>query len=1102
MRMLIASTGLLCSKARAYKCVELAVSASRYYDEASCPYRRVMNRFAVLCCLCAFSVTMFNSDVVAARSSASALARIDSVRLKFDVLSTKDGLSQGMVRCIYQDREGFLWFATKDGLNKYDGYSFVVYRNSPQDSLSLPDNYVSQILEDDQGNFWVGTVAKRLCAFDRKSERFYPVVYKDELRAPQRNEVRRLEVRGNRLLVQMLRDIYVYDISKVKAEDYRKQGRVELQAVLDFNAAFPNLNYIEGRPFKVSTTWLQDGRLLVCYADTLHICNPNKDFSTWKIEAHPMTDYGTRPDPVGATHILEVADKHLFVIQNGMQLVCYDYQASKVVFNQELDWKNDLVSRPQRDPRGNFRIACRSDYYVFDPSQFRLTKIINDQNLRLTGLTTCIDRDGVMWSGTNGYGATRYSPFKDKFKVLRKEEGIVFNATTDNAELFQLRAPDKTQGSQLLSSHIVPARYASLNAKSAEICRDLDGNSWFVFNDRNLGYAKLVCLESQKASMKAVEIDMGPPTAESKLMMSRDNTLALSFLDSTNTYRFWIIDCGTKTVRTRATLAPKKQLFEYPFVSQILNAPNGIYWFATLQGLFRFDLKTASWRHYGNDPKNPRTLGTNAIFSVCADAQKPNDYVWVGTNGAGLMHLECETGYCTAYTENDGLANNVINGVISDNASNLWMSTNHGITVMLASSLSGDAKGVSCINYSDDNGLGDYEFNRYEFAKLRDGRLVFGGINNLTVFDPASVLQSRNVSTIRFTRLSVMGQTISAIERPDIIDQPISYARTITLPYDQSSFSIEFAVLEFSSATQKQYRYWVDGVQSTWINNGSKNSVSFSNLEPGSYVLHIQGRNSFGQWSNEDVFVNIVIVPPWWRTWWFRLLALLTLVAIAVSFYRYRVSQIRKFYELRNSIARDLHDEIGSTLSSISLSTDVLLRSQKLSPDVVSMLQRMGLNAHSMMESISDIVWTINSRNDTFESLLDRITAYCVETLESLNIKLELEIDDNLRAYKLDMAKRRSLYLFIKESFNNIARHSKATRASFSLRQLSEKRVELVIYDDGIGFAVEGQLKDHKTLGGNGLYNLAERAKELGAEYSIGNRAEGQGVEIRMRFKV
>jgi two-component sensor histidine kinase len=479
------------------------------------------------------------------------------------------------------------------------------------------------------------------------------------------------------------------------------------------------------------------------------------------------------------------------------------------------------------------------------------------------------------------------------------------------------------------------------------------------------------------------------------------------------------------------------------------------------------------------------------LFSICPDPKETDKYLWIGTNGAGFNRFEFATGRCIRYSEKDGLSNNVVYGILSDEAGNLWMSTNKGLTCF-------NPTDKVFRNFTESDGLQGDEFNRYQSLKLNSGELLFGGVNGITIFKPAEVLVQNPAPNLVLTGFSVFNKPVSYKNDSSIMNALIGYVKTITLPYDKNMFAIEFAALESSPPEKKQYKYLLEGFNKEWIDNGSKNSVSFTNLDPGQYTFHVTGTNRDGVWSKNEASVIIDILPPWWGTWWFRCLVVAAIAAAVYGFYRYRLRQALKLHTLRNNIARDLHDEIGSTLSSISLYGESAKMMIKDDHPLNNVLSKISNSTNNMMESMSDIVWAINTRNDQFDNVINRMNAFAYQVMEAKGCNVYFETGNGSKDAELNMEQRKNLYLLYKEIINNAARHSGCTNLWVTI--LSDTNsLQLKVKDDGKGFNLnEASLPG---MGGNGLLNIKKRAGDLNASINIVS-SPGKGTEMELKMKL
>ncbi|MBK7886649.1 MAG: hypothetical protein IPJ86_04890 [Bacteroidetes bacterium] len=1018
----------------------------------------------------------------------------DTLRMHFNHLSIKDGLSQGMVQCIIQDKEGYMWFASKDGLNKYDGYRFTVYRNIPGDSFSLPDNYVTKMLEDDHGNFWIGLSFKGICLFDKKSEKFYSVPASLLLQR-QNESIQTMSIIDGLLLVSTGINAYAYDISKFIPGDYSTSNLKNIRLIYNYNTQQPvsSRRLITGAGGKAR--WLQDGSLWVFFPDSIHICsykNPfNKpeytSFSTTEIGASGNVEYGVCEFP--GKNKLMVLDKKL----NLVDILSHQQFYSSVISSRKVNW-NPGVSD------GNNRMFFYTDSgdFCIDLETKQIRPVLSNISSFNTLYCSFLDRSGTLWLGTSGHGIYTYNSRKERW--LNKSPNSWFYAEGKKEELILFDDHRFLKRVHALTGSIidyVPLEIEIPNGTRKVIYenmilgmhRDQDDILWVVCSDSIMS-EYLVSYNVSKRLLQANQISMAHRVKFKKLFIDYDNRLWL--LNHHDNLRSIVQYDKVNSKPIKEYFFPvQSEKNDYPFISDWWQDKDGVFWFGTLSGLFSFNEKKNRWRQWKNVPADSTSLSGDLIFSVGPDAKEPDKYLWIGTNGNGLNRFEFATGKCMRYTEKDGLPNNVVYCILNDKAGNLWLSTNKGLSCFNSSS--GKFR-----NFSEEDGLPGDEFNRYEKLKLRSGHLLFGGVAGFTVFDPGEILKTNPAPAIVLTSLSVFNKPVSHTIDSTIIDAPIGYARSIHLPYEKNMFTLEFAALDFSPAPKKQYEYKLDGFDQEWIDNGEKNSATYTNLEPGTYTFHVKGTNSEGVWNEAGTSIKIIITPPWWGTWWFRTGAVIIFIAAFYALYRFRLRQILKVQKLRNSIARDLHDEIGSTLSSISLFGESA--KMMITPDhpLNPVLTKINTSTNNMMESMSDIVWAVNTRNDQFDNLINRMNAFAYQIMDAKGCQVHFETYPEVISLNLNMEQRKNIYFLFKEIVNNSAKHSGCSNLWITI-SLSKNLLELRVKDDGKGFLMN-KAESH-GMGGNGLMNIRKRVTDLKATVSM-NSGPGLGTETIVTLKM
>ena len=528
------------------------------------------------------------------------------------------------------------------------------------------------------------------------------------------------------------------------------------------------------------------------------------------------------------------------------------------------------------------------------------------------------------------------------------------------------------------------------------------------------------------------------------------------------------------------------------YVRNINCDEQGVLYLATGNGLFRFNPGAADsnlmWRKYQHQEGDSTTLVSSSLWCVCPDPVIPSKYLWLGTTSNGFSRLEIATGKCIHYSEKDGLPNNVVYGILPDKFNNLWMSTN---------------KGLSCFNptkktfqnFVAEDGLQGDEFNHFDYMKLKTGELYFGGVNGYTIFKPDVVLQKQHEIPLVFTELSIANKIIDWRQHPEILNAPITYAKKIVLQPKQNMMTISFATLEYRSNKKKFYKYKLLGFHDEWTEPSIKNEANFSNLPPGTYTLKVTGTNTDGVWNSKGISIEIKVLPSWYQTWWFRTLVGLFLILVVYLFYRYRLQQQLKLLKMRNQIAADLHDEIGSTLSSITIFSEAAKKVTAGNSSAANVLNRISNNATQVMETMSDIVWSINSSHDKIDNLINRMRMYVVQLSESANFEFHFAENKDIPDFKLDMYQRKHVYLLFKEAMNNIAKYAQCKHVWIAFK-VSKKQFVLRITDDGIGFETKEALSKI-SFGGNGLFNMNKRAKEIGGQLTI-DSTPGKGSSIEL----
>lgn len=443
---------------------------------------------------------------------------------------------------------------------------------------------------------------------------------------------------------------------------------------------------------------------------------------------------------------------------------------------------------------------------------------------------------------------------------------------------------------------------------------------------------------------------------------------------------------------------------------------------------------------------------------------------WLATAAQGLVRWDRRTGETRTFSVGEGIPATSIHAVYGDANGWLWMPTDNGLVRFHPES--GQVKVLTTAD-----GITNNEFNRIAHAQGPDGHLYFGGFNGITVIDPAKWIEETGTETVPLELTGVHLQERDGT-RPTDLTAAVRSGAPIVLRPGNRFFTVGMALLNYDEPSRIRYAWRIDGFDADW-NMQPEPHLRISALPYGEHVLRIKAQDGDARWSKNEITLPIVVVRPIHLRWWFFLLCAVLVAAIVYAVFRYRIQQLRRVMHVRDRIAMDLHDEVGSSLSGIVLfSSAVKNQAGALPEKSAAMLHRIADNSTRAMESMNDIVWSVNTRNDQLVHVIDRMQAFAQPLCEASEIELAFHIAEGLSSRKLGMEERKSLYLIFKEAVNNAVKHARCSRIDVHLRRATDGGIELVVADNGIGLREEAPREP--SLGGNGLGNMLRRAEDAG----------------------
>ncbi|MBL7980268.1 MAG: hypothetical protein JNL52_00525 [Flavobacteriales bacterium] len=507
---------------------------------------------------------------------------------------------------------------------------------------------------------------------------------------------------------------------------------------------------------------------------------------------------------------------------------------------------------------------------------------------------------------------------------------------------------------------------------------------------------------------------------------------------------------------------------------------------STNAGLFMVDLQGHMQQRWwsGAPVTDKHHLPTDDIRFAYRDS---SGQFWLGTGSQGLLRWDPNAGLLRKVGRAEGFPTASIHAILPDRKGHLWMPTDNGLVRYHATS--GDVK-----VYTTADGLGFDEFNRLAYAQGPDGRMYFGGLNGITAFHPDDLLEPLTSIAAPLVLKSIKLQREEGDRLEDLTSDLLAGIPVRMEPKDRF-ISIDVALLSYEDPALLTYAWRIDGIDIDWnLQRGS--SLRLTALPYGDHLLRVKAQDAEGRWT-EEVQVPITRVRPLHLRWWSIALFGLVVATGVFALMRYREEQLRRMIRMRDRIATDLHDEVGSNLSSIVLFSSAVSKHTGSLPEFAAeMLQRVKDNSKRAMESMNDIVWSVNSDHDSMEDLVDRMRAYAEPLCEAAGMELTFSVNVRPLTRRLAMDQRKNLYLIFKEAVSNAVRHSKCRHISVAM-ELTNGVLELQVEDDGIGL-VEVTTQG-ASLGGNGLGNMARRAQDIGGEVQVSKR-EPSGTRVVLHF--
>jgi ligand-binding sensor domain-containing protein len=883
---------------------------------------------------------------------------LPSQQLLFERLSYEQGLSESNVTAILQDKRGFLWIGTTNGLNRFDGYTFTIFRNTPSDSTTLVNNTVTALYEDHTGTLWVGT-QNGLSAYNRSKGAFttfvnapsttsnstssFTSISNNNIRALAEDADGNLWIgtkRGLNRLDAARKQFTVFKADKKKTDAQgRGKGPTDNEIVaLHISPAKPHILWIGARSGGVNAL----------------------DFRTMKFAAYPLEDSESEDAQVNSNGIAAMtadargnlwigtrtegvflfnATSHEFTPFANQDAPIGDSRATVTGDPLRGSLLSPLASSPANrtsaihslkvDADDNLWIGTRTGLWMLDNTRKNWmlhTNNTTDPNSLSDNDVNVIfqDRTGVLWFGTQNGGLSKFAPQSARFQVFKHNplvwSGLHNGVVTALAENARKRG-EIWVGTQnglhtlLPNGELRPTDELNLYLGGMQILSLLHsrtGTLW-IGTERGLirAQANTVQANTAQANTAQASNDGHWTTTTYNSAWDNNNSLSddvISALAEDAQGNIWVgtqgggvnvLNPATNSFTRYLTDPENTRSLADNFVFSILCDEKGTIWIGTSNGLCRFDAATRDFTTFqrkkmGEKMSDGKSALMNNVFpnTPILAIHQHEGALWLGTLGGGLYRFLPKSVAITRFGKDEQLPSETVYGILHDSKKQLWLSTPRGLAMVSLpknTSAADTALQLGVRVYNGSDGLHSNTFRQGASLLASNGMFAFGVGMGVVRFHPDSLRNNPVPPAIGFVRFRIFGSTelTSTIEVGD----------TISIDHSDN-FEIEYAALDFTNIAKNQYAYFIEGLTKDWRYPGLVRTVTGTNLEPGTYQFRVKAANSDGVWNEAGATLTIIVRPPWWETWWFRIIAALAVVGAVVGGYQWRVRRINAQNEL------------------------------------------------------------------------------------------------------------------------------------------------------------------------------------------------------------
>lgn len=992
----------------------------------------------------------------------------------FKKYQVEKGLSHNTVWCILQDSYGFMWFGTTDGLNRFDGQKFVVYRNEIQDAHSLGNNYVQTLFEDENRNIWVGTNSG-VYLYNREKDNFSHFNKKTKYDVSISSEVTKIikTQKGQIWIATLGQGIFIYD---PQTNDLKQ------------NSQYTSFSWdlSEDKTHRIYSSSLQEGLIsfdqngnkIEVYTSFLD----KKDFSNFKINCIQTID-----DKVWFSvgiNSLNVLDTKTKQIKN---------YASE---NMNIGTIRAITEYSDRE----LLIGSDNGLYLFNSIEGLFTRVDNPLDPRSLSDQSIYailkDSEGGFWISTYLGGVNYLAQQTKVFDYYPPTHNpalstgkVISQFCEDNDRNIWIGSQDGLKilnnKTQTLEPYALPGKVQKYDIRSLLLEGD---NLWIGTYSDGL---KVLNLNTNKLS---------------EYYHIRESAQTICSNDVLSLYKDKKGDIYVGTTWGLCKYNKEEENFEtlnfvgtMTSVFDILEDKSGYLWVATNNsGVFRYNSNNKLWKHYSHDEESLSSITSNSIITIFEDS---SGKVWLGTNGGGLCYFNEEDESFTDFDpHNLILPNKVIYSIEEDNLGNFWISSNAGLL-----RINPDNKNNRKL-FTQEDGLQSNQFNFKASLKSSIGKLYFGGINGFNTFFPNDFKENSYIPPVYIVDIKLYNTEETESKELLNLSEPVYLTKKITLPYNNNSIIVEFSALSYEEPSRNKYAYTLEGFDKDWVNNDYSNIASYTNLPPGEYTLRIKGSNNDNKWDEEGTSVQITILPPWWRSTLAYLVYALCIVIIlyillkflihrsSEKFKRqleeYQIEKEKEVYQSKIGFFINLVHEIRTPLSLIKLPLEKLSDKHFDDDNTSKYLKIINKNVTYLLNIVNQLLdfQKVENQNSTLElqelninNLLQDIYDQFVHSAELNHLTMTLSLpDEPVRAF-IDKEK------VIKIINNLLSNALKFAKSKIELQlEMQESELEIKVMDDGPGIpdAEKGKIFEafYQATQNNG--NNAKTGTGIGLAFS------------------